>query len=191
MSHFETAQLTLACRGRGEDRVAVLHGEDRTVIVVADGAGGTGGGDVAAEAVIREVQAAYSRVMTPEEWEGVLSQIDCRMVAGESTGVVVDLRPDAVLGASVGDSHAWIVNGGEILDLTIHQERKPLLGSGEARPRGFSGGEMLGRLRRAQPPPCKPKRGGNNYAKQRPGAVAQEEVNARSKTIRDRPSDKN
>jgi len=70
---------------RGEDR-AVTHCEgDRLLIVVADGAGGAGGG------------AELS-------------------------------------GASVGDSGAWLVGPTTVLDLTGQQNRKPLVGSGEAEP---------------------------------------------------------
>ena len=67
-----------------------------------------------------------------------LQQIDCRIRAGESTAVVVDLRPDGICGSSVGDSRAWIIHDGNITDLTIDQNRKPLLGSHNARPVGFS-----------------------------------------------------
>ena len=53
MSQFETVSATQAYRERCEDRVAVFTHQERTVVVVADGAGGTGAGDVAANAVIR------------------------------------------------------------------------------------------------------------------------------------------
>jgi serine/threonine protein phosphatase PrpC len=38
----------------------------------------------------------------------------------------------------VGDSRAWLFEDGEVNDLTRGQLRKPLLGTGEARPVGFS-----------------------------------------------------
>ena len=53
MTRFETAQITEAYRKRCEDRVAVINDGDRTVIVAANGAGGMGSGDLAAETVIR------------------------------------------------------------------------------------------------------------------------------------------
>jgi hypothetical protein len=37
MARFETAQLTERYRDRCEDRVNVIHEDERTVIVVADG----------------------------------------------------------------------------------------------------------------------------------------------------------
>lgn len=138
LATFETAQLTAAYRDRCEDRACVIDAVDRTVIVVADGAGGIGSGDVVAECVLREIRSGYSRISTTDEWAAELRQIDCRINVGESTAVVVDLRAGGIRGASVGDSQAWIIRDGSIHNLTIHQKRKPLLGSGESCPVGFS-----------------------------------------------------
>ena len=121
-----------------EDYIAVIHDGSRTVIVVADGAGGVGSGDIAAKTVVREVSADYSQMETAEHWQAKLRQIDLQIDTGESTAVVADLRPEGVCGASVGDSQAWIVRYSEITDLTSQQHRKPLLGSREAAPVGFS-----------------------------------------------------
>jgi hypothetical protein len=42
------------------------------------------------------------------------------------------------VGASVGDSSAWLISpAGEVTDLTAQQRRRPLLGSGEALPVQF------------------------------------------------------
>ena len=51
-----------------------------------------------------------------------------------------------MLGASVGDSGAWMLTGKAIIDLTENQHRKPLLGSDEAMPMGFGPIELSGRL---------------------------------------------
>jgi PPM family protein phosphatase len=120
--------------------------DGRTIIVVADGAGGTGNGERAAETVVREVTSSYPAITTAEQWEAKLREIDLRLGLGESTAVVVELRTDAILGASVGDSRAWIIRDGELIDLTASQIRKPLLGSGEAQPVHFSAGPLLGTL---------------------------------------------
>jgi PPM family protein phosphatase len=120
--------------------------DGRTIIVVADGAGGTGNGERAAETVVREVTSSYPAIMTAEQWGAKLREIDFRIGLGESTAVVVELRTDAILGASVGDSRAWIIRDGELIDLTARQIRKPLLGSGEAQPVHFSAGPLLGTL---------------------------------------------
>jgi serine/threonine protein phosphatase PrpC len=146
MARFETAHVTHGYREHCEDRVAVIHDDERTIVVVADGAGGIGNGDAAAETVIREVTTDHHGISTAEQWETELRQIDCRLGVGESTAVVVDLRVDSIVGASVGDSRAWIIREGELLDLTVNQIRKPLLGSGDARPTQFSHGSLNGTL---------------------------------------------
>ena len=90
--------------------------------------------------------AHLSGAKSPEGWCSVLHQIDGQIGPGESTAVVVDLQVDRVCGASVGDSQAWVVKGVEITELTACQHRKPLLGSGEADPVGFSHGRLDGLL---------------------------------------------
>jgi len=136
-----------AYRERCEDRVGVFETKDRTVIVVADGAGGMGAGDIAAQAVVDEIEREHQQVHSAEEWKTLLKQIDCRIDAGESTAVVLDMRPYGIAGASVGDSQAWIIqNDGTMLDLTKHQNRKPLLGSGNATPVSFTNSMLEGVL---------------------------------------------
>jgi serine/threonine protein phosphatase PrpC len=71
-------------------------------------------------------------------WCDILRQTDCRVGVGESTGVVVAWSAHGIVGASVGDSKAWLVEDDDIKDLTRDQVRKPLLGSGEAQPVGFT-----------------------------------------------------
>jgi serine/threonine protein phosphatase PrpC len=137
MSPFETVSATQAYRERCEDRVAVFNHDSRTVVVVADGAGGTGAGDVAAFAVIREIEAVYLNIHSANEWASFLRQIDCRIGDGETTAVVVDVRTIGIAGASVGDSRAVIVKDGTISELTANQKRKPLIGTGMAEPIGF------------------------------------------------------
>lgn len=146
MPHVETVAATAAYRDRCEDRVAVFNADQRTVIVVADGAGGVGSGDVAADAVIREIGAEYPHVHSADQWAETLRQIDSRIGSGESTVVVVDLRPYGIAGASVGDSRAWIFDHGSIIDLTQSQNRKPLLGSGTASPVAFMHSPLAGLL---------------------------------------------
>jgi len=75
------------------------------VIVVADGAGGIGDGAHAAETVIREVTAAASLQHEAEAWCEILRQTDCRVGAGQATGVVVARSASGIVGVSVGDSN--------------------------------------------------------------------------------------
>jgi PPM family protein phosphatase len=137
MSPFESVFATQAYRERCEDRVAVFATESRTVIVVADGAGGTGAGESAAGIVVREVEAEYLNIHSATEWSAFLRQVDCRIGDGETTAVVVNIRPFGIAGASVGDSRAIVVSNGDIVELTCNQHRKPLLGSGLAEPVEF------------------------------------------------------
>lgn len=143
---YETVALTQAYRERCEDRVAVFTHQERTVVVVADGAGGTGAGDVAAQTVIREIESEYLKIHSATEWVSFLRQIDCRIGDGETTAVVVDIRTIGIAGASVGDSRALIIAEGTTLDLTANQNRKPLLGTGDAEPVGFVCSQLSGIL---------------------------------------------
>lgn len=138
MANLETTCITVAYRQRCEDRVQVLELKDGVVIVVADGAGGTGGGEQAAENVIQEVLARASLEHDAQAWCEILRQADFRVGVGESTCVVVARSPQGMVGASVGDSQPWLLEHENLHNLTRAQVRKPLLGSGEAFPVGFS-----------------------------------------------------
>jgi len=138
MLPFETTSITAAYQQRCEDRVRVVELEGGVVIAVADGAGGTGAGAEAAETVIREVTASASLECDADGWCDILRQTDHRVGTGESTCVVVARSTRGLVGASVGDSRAWLLEGDEVNDLTRGQLRKPLLGTGEAQPVGFS-----------------------------------------------------
>jgi len=52
-----------------------------------------------------------------------------------------------MMGASVGDNQAWIIDDGEIANLTRSQNRKPMLGSGNAQPVGFTSAPLKGNLK--------------------------------------------
>ena len=137
MNSFETTSITVAHQHRCEDRVKVIEFDDGVVIIVADGAGGTGAGGQAADTVIREMTGSASLEHDETAWCDLLRQTDYRVGAGESTCVVVAWSPQGIVGASVGDSKAWLLEDDDINDLTRGQVRKPLLGSGDARPVGF------------------------------------------------------
>ncbi len=146
--------LTIAHRiengGRGEDRLLVEQYGARTLAVVADGAGGTGGG-AAAAAMACSIAAARLRTQgtgTPEAWARCLYEVDQAVVrfGGQCTAVVVEMSQRRIIGASVGDSRAWMLTGTAVIDLTQNQHRKPLLGSDEAMPMGFGPIELSGRL---------------------------------------------
>jgi PPM family protein phosphatase len=143
---FDTAWTTESYQQVCQDRVAIFTEVGRNVIVVADGAGGTGSGGDAATAVVDAVRRAVVATNSSEGWCSLLRQVDGQVGPGESTAVVVDVQADRMCGASVGDSQAWVIKGADIMDLTAHQRRKPLLGSGESEPIGFVYGPLDGLL---------------------------------------------
>lgn len=129
-------------RGAGQDRLWVSSTRDRVVIALADGAGGTSGGDRAAGAVIDAVVAASP----VDDWAAVLTELELdpdRLGPGQTTAVVVTVTRDGIRGASAGDSGAWVIRDGQIEDLTHAQHRKPLIGDHSvAIP--FHGGPLAG-----------------------------------------------
>ncbi len=134
----------------GQDRVVVERLADRSVIVVADGAGGVAGGAQAAQTVCDLIVAHVHTSSPPGSWVDELRAIDLHIATlgagGLSTAVVLEIREGKIVGASVGDSGAWMVSKTEVIDLTQHQVRKPLLGSGAAIPVGFGPIPLSGRL---------------------------------------------
>lgn len=55
-----------------------------------------------------------------------------RLGGGQATAVIAEVGRDGVVGASVGDSQAWLVSTTDVHVLTASQERKPLVGGGAA-----------------------------------------------------------
>jgi serine/threonine protein phosphatase PrpC len=136
-----------AARGSGQDRARVFELEDGLVVVLADGAGGTGNGAAAAEAIVEAVGAATSAA---HDWSGLLDGLDAdaqRLGNGQSTAVIISVRGGVLSGASVGDSGSWLLRGTDVVDLTEGQQRKPLVGSGcvpwPIAPTGLDGGTLL------------------------------------------------
>jgi len=124
MSLIETTSSTVKYRDICEDRVGVIHCDQRTIIVVADGAGGVGDGALAAETVLQAVQTNHETIHSADEWISLLRQIDVKLSTGETTAVVIDIRPYGIAGARVGDSQAWIIDDGEIANLTRSRDCK-------------------------------------------------------------------
>jgi serine/threonine protein phosphatase PrpC len=131
-------------RSAPEDRVAILDVDSGVVVVVADGAGGIPGGGEAADMVVAGVREAVRSgitVLDATTWVRVLQNLDERIErdrqAGETTAVIVAVTEDGEIGASAGDSQAWIVTGDGYDDLTEDQHRKRRLGSGRTVPVAF------------------------------------------------------
>jgi serine/threonine protein phosphatase PrpC len=102
------------------------------------------GGSQAADAFVRIVRESAGKLRGPEDCVVLLTQFDQELArrneCGETTGLVVIIEGSKIFGASVGDSAAWFFTGSGTDELTSGQQRKPLLGSGEAPlPRPFNG----------------------------------------------------
>jgi PPM family protein phosphatase len=131
------------------------------VAVVADGAGSTRAAAYAAGFVLGEARELARRAPTPpakERWVELLTRVDAALARegrGQTTAVIVAAEAAraggvsfSITGASVGDSEAWLFSeAGEVDALTGGQSRKPLIGSGEAKPVAFeratAGGVVL------------------------------------------------
>ena len=136
----------------GEDRVRVEQCGERTLLVVADGAGGLGSGGLAADitcAVAVEKMRALS-ASSMARWERALLTVDLEVArrarGGHASAVMLSVTEEYVVGASVGDCNAWIVTPTEIDELTVAQRRKPLLGSAGIDPVSFGPVPLRGRL---------------------------------------------
>jgi len=132
----------------GEDRAIAVPTAGGYLVAVADGADGTGNGGVAAQRLVKGL-ADLADTAASEDWFTVLLKLDEEILeqrhGGQTTGVVAFVGRGRVVGASVGDSSAWLVSPtGEITELTAHQRRRPLIGTGEALPVVFEE-DLLGR----------------------------------------------
>ena len=128
-ARFAYAVEIAAARGNGQDRACVFERGDALVLALADGAGGTGNGATAAQAIVD----ATSMAAPGTNWDALLVNLDedrNRLGSGQSTAVILSISGSGISGASVGDSGAWLITGTDILDLTDGQARKPLVGDG-------------------------------------------------------------
>src|SRR5262245_1548157 len=104
---------------RDEDRLAVRRTPLGGVIVVADGAGGVGGGAAAAQSVCDLLIARPDEASrSPDDWVTALRDADRKMTTsaegGLTTVVVLEVSGTVAFGASVGDSGAWMIGSGGI-----------------------------------------------------------------------------
>jgi serine/threonine protein phosphatase PrpC len=135
---------TAAGNPENQDRGIILYAGERTVLSVADGAGGRSGGAEAAAMAVRFVEQHIGSLTGADSCIKLLQAMDSAItndrIAGETTCALAILSGDLLLGASVGDSGVWLVGSGAVIvDLTERQIRKPFIGSGAAHPQGFEG----------------------------------------------------
>lgn len=152
MNPFQAVKHIAGYQRDVQDRAEIIERQDGLVLVVADGAGGMGGGAEAAEFVIETVKkwARVDSLPDEEDWCRCLTEIDFALAAdsasGETTAVVLSVTPKRIMGASIGDSGAWVLHPAEHNALTQFQFRKPLLGSGGAIPVPFTADAFDGTL---------------------------------------------
>lgn len=132
-------------RAGTEDRALVLPIEAGWVVVVADGAGGISGGARAAELLVDGVRRAAQEgfaATDPAAWVDLLLKLDRQIAddssAGETTAVALVVSSGLVIGASAGDSRAYLFTSSGAEELTSRQSRRPRLGTGHAKPLPFS-----------------------------------------------------
>lgn len=126
-----------------QDRVAVVVRDKGLIIALADGAGGFGDGALVAQFIVDKAIEAYNEhiLVGPLECASLLAKLDRLLIAqgeqGESTAVILVVLNGFIYGASVGDSGALLIQHNTVLELTEHQRRKPLIGTGRANPAAF------------------------------------------------------
>jgi len=136
------------------DRLSVLRDAHRTLIALADGADSTPGAQSAAARTVNELAQCFRNGTLPEDprdWVMVLEGIDHVVLsdreAGEASALVMLVHQGVVVGASVGDSLAYVVPPvGEPQLLTTRQRKEPRIGTGLARPVGFGPARLDGKL---------------------------------------------
>jgi len=136
------------------DRLSVLRDAHRTLIALADGADSGWGAQTAAARTVDELARCFRAGTLPDDpadWVMILEAIDHVIFsdpeAGETSALVMLVQRGVVVGASVGNSLAYIVPPtGDPLQLTGRWRVSPSIGSGLAQPVGFGPAELDGRL---------------------------------------------
>jgi PPM family protein phosphatase len=143
--------LTAAGNPENQDRGLIVHDGPRTVLCVADGAGGRSGGMEAAKMAVELVHQTASRMSNADLCADALRKVDAAIandsIAGETTCALAIVTLDEIFGASVGDSGIWLIpKVSPRTDLTQAQQRKPFIGSGSAWPVPFQCSRQIGAL---------------------------------------------
>lgn len=135
---IETCHHLIGYRRVCQDAAGIFERPQGIVLVVADGAGGIEDGEVASRSVIDTVRQACREPTAHVDWRQVLRQADHAVASGQSTACIVELTAAGLRGASVGDSGVGFLSGDDLVFPSDGQQRKPLLGTGEAVPTSFT-----------------------------------------------------
>lgn len=136
------------------DRLCVLRDAHRTLIALADGVDSRGAAQKAAARTVAELARCFRSGSLPEDprdWVMLLEGIDHAVLgdpdAGETSALVMLVQQGVVLGASVGDSLAYVASpSGDDQLLSAGGRRGPRIGTGLAMPVGFGPIQLDGKL---------------------------------------------
>lgn len=134
-------------RANTEDRALALNVGRGWIVCIADGTGGVSGGAHAAELFIAGVSRAAEQpafdLTSPGELAALLDALDREIardpLAGETTGIAIAITSSTLVGASSGNSQAWLGSSNRWHELTEHQLAKARLGTGCSQARPFAG----------------------------------------------------
>jgi serine/threonine protein phosphatase PrpC len=140
-------------RQSSEGIAEVFEQDEALIVVIADGAGGIRGGAAASRFLVDRVRSAITASSVAVEdvggWRELFQSSDHDLAAnhaGETSGVLVVLGPNGLIGVSAGDSEAWVVTSARVDDLTTGQHTKTRLGTGRAVPVTFQRAALEGVL---------------------------------------------
>jgi serine/threonine protein phosphatase PrpC len=140
---FEFSSYLEQQNERGDDALYIVELDASLWFCISDGAGGTGEGEKASCYVVEAFKelTQIKGFDSSDDFEKFLRTIDAELSreshGGECTSIVGKVLNGTVVGASVGDSEAWLFNLEYDYELTSMQNIKPLLGSGSSIPIGF------------------------------------------------------
>lgn len=148
------AAMEEMARHGSHDRLSVLRDSRGTLIALADGVGPHTGAQIAAARTMSELARCFRSGLLPEQaddWVMVLEGIDQIVLAdptaGETSALVMLVRNGMVVGASVGDSMAYVVSPEGEPHVLNPSRRSPLaIGTGIACPVGFGPIRLDGKL---------------------------------------------
>lgn len=131
--HAWRIDVVRAAASGDQDRYGIVPHEGGVFAVLSDGAGGSGHGREAAEAVVRGLVERPARDAATMGKRMV--EVDDALAAshgGQATALAFFLGAGGLVGAGVGDTELWWREGGTWHDGTANVTRKPLLGTGAA-----------------------------------------------------------
>ncbi|MDP2168899.1 MAG: serine/threonine-protein phosphatase [Rhodocyclaceae bacterium] len=126
-------------RANNEDRLGYRYTSETLIMVLADGMGGHGHGDLAAEAVVRSVIAAFDQQAQPrladpygflvaamtDAHAAIHAQVGMRMLVDQprTTCVICIVQDGIAIWAHAGDSRLYLMRRGRLLTRTRDHSR--------------------------------------------------------------------